>query len=212
MSKKGMLIVVSGPSGSGKGTVVARFRQLYPEIGLSVSATTRAPREILNDKNELVTETDGVQYYFISRNDFEDAVAHGEMLEHTVYCGNYYGTPKREAERIVNSGKDLILEIEVNGGGQVKRLFPDAINVMLIPPSAEALEARLRGRNTESESSIAERLARAKEEMLLIPTYDYVLINEDGKIDECAHALMDIIRAEHHRTGRNLHIMDSFFS
>lgn len=210
MNKTGMLIVVSGPSGSGKGTVVQKFRELYPEIGLSVSATTRAPREIVNKQGELTPEIDGVHYYFISRNDFEDAVAHGEMLEHTVYCGNYYGTPKREAERIVNSGKDLILEIEVDGGAQVKRLFPDTITVMLIPPSLEMLEARLRGRNSESESVIAERLARAKDEIRLLPTYDYVLVNEDGKVEECAHALMDIIRAEHRRASRNLHLTDNF--
>ena len=118
MKSKGSLVVISGPSGSGKGTVVKKLREIMPDVALSVSATTRAPRE---------GEADGREYYFITRDDFEDMVAQGEILEFTSYCGNYYGTPKKEAERITGEGRDLILEIEVDGASQIKRLMPDAV-------------------------------------------------------------------------------------
>ena len=130
-ASKGLLIVISGPAGSGKGTVVKLLREMLPDLGFSVSATTRAPRP---------GEEDGVQYYFMTRDDFEDALSRGEILEHTVYVGNYYGTPKAEVERVLSSGRDLILEIETDGAMQVKRIYPDAVTVMLIPPDAAVLE------------------------------------------------------------------------
>jgi len=201
MQNKGTLVVISGPSGSGKGTVVKRLREIMPEVSLSVSATTRAPRE---------GEADGREYYFITRDDFEDMVAQGEILEFTSYCGNYYGTPKKEAERITGEGKDLILEIEVDGASQIKRLVPDSVTIMLIPPSISILEKRLRGRGTETEQVIANRLARAREEIKLAPTYDYVVVNEDEGIDECAEAIRNIIRAERNKSARMAYITDKF--
>ena len=201
MQNKGTLVVISGPSGSGKGTVVKRLRDIMPEVSLSVSATTRAPRE---------GEADGREYYFITRDDFEDMVAQGEILEFTSYCGNYYGTPKKEAERITGEGKDLILEIEVDGASQIKRLVPDSVTIMLIPPSVSILENRLRGRGTETEQVIANRLARAREEIKLAPTYDYVVVNEDGGIDECAEMIRDIIRAQRSKSARMAYITDKF--
>lgn len=201
MQSKGTLVVISGPSGSGKGTVVKRLREIMPEVSLSVSATTRAPRE---------GEMDGREYYFITRDDFEDMVAQGEILEFTSYCGNYYGTPKKEAERITGEGKDLILEIEVDGASQIKRIVPDSVTIMLIPPSVSVLEARLRGRGTETEQVIANRLARAREEIKLAASYDYVVVNEDGEIDECARTIRDIIRAERSRSARMTYITDKF--
>ena len=201
MQNKGTLVVISGPSGSGKGTVVKRLREIMPEVSLSVSATTRAPRE---------GEVDGREYYFITRDDFEDMVADGEILEFTSYCGNYYGTPKKEAERITGEGRDLILEIEVDGASQIKRMVPDSVTIMLIPPSASILEGRLRGRGTETEQVIANRLARAKEEIKLATSYDYVVVNEEGGIDACAETIRDIIRAERNKSARMTYITDKF--
>ena len=199
---KGMLIVISGPAGSGKGTVVKLLREMLPDLGFSVSATTRAPRP---------GEEDGVHYYFMSRDDFEEALGRGEILEHTVYCGNYYGTPKAEAERIVNSGRDLILEIETDGAMQIKRLYPEAVTVMLIPPNAETLEARLRGRGTETDEVIRARLKKAREEIAVSDRYDYIVVNEDNGADRCAAEIAGILKAEHHRPCRMHAVTDAFF-
>ncbi len=201
MQNKGTLVVISGPSGSGKGTVVKRLREIMPEVSLSVSATTRSPRE---------GEVDGREYYFITRDDFEDMVAQGEILEFTSYCGNYYGTPKKEAERITGEGKDLILEIEVDGASQIKRIVPDSVTIMLIPPTVSILEERLRGRGTETEQVIANRLARARDEIKLASSYDYVVVNEENGIDACAEKIREIIRAERNKSARMTYITDKF--
>lgn len=201
MSSKGSLIVISGPSGSGKGTVVKALKELMPEIGVSVSATTRNPRE---------GEVDGREYFFVSREDFEKMIENGDILEYTTYCTNYYGTPKKEAERITGEGRDLILEIEVDGAGQVKKKFPEAVTVMLIPPSLTVLEERLRGRGTESEDVIQSRLARACEEIKLAYDYDYVVVNENGGVEDCAKQIKRIITAERSRAAKMTEIIDNF--
>ena len=201
VSSKGTLIVISGPSGGGKGTVVKALKEMMPDLGVSVSATTRAPR---------IGETDGVEYFFVSRSDFEKMLCDGEILEHTTYCDNYYGTPKKEAERITEEGRDLILEIEVEGAFQVKEKFPDSVTVMLIPPSLSELEKRLRGRGTESEEVILSRLARAAEEIKLACDYDYVVVNEDGAILECAEQIKRIITAEKNRSFRMKETINNF--
>lgn len=201
MSSKGNLIVISGPSGGGKGTVVKALKDIMPELGVSVSATTRAPRE---------GECDGVEYFFITRDDFEEMVQDGEILEYTTYCGNYYGTPRKEAERITGEGRDLILEIEVDGAAQVKKKFPEAVSIMLIPPSISVLEERLRGRGTESEDVIAKRLARACEEIALASSYDYVVVNENGGVLECAERIRNIIKATGNRADRMTEIINNF--
>lgn len=202
-NKRGILLVISGPAGSGKGTVVRLLREQLPEIGLSVSATTRAPRP---------GEEDGVQYYFMSRDDFEEALTRGEILEHTVYCGNYYGTPKAEVERILSSGHDLILEIETDGAMQVKRLYPDAVAVMLVPPDGQVLEARLRGRGTETDDVIRARMQRAREEIRIADKYDYLVVNGDQQAARCAADIAGILAAEHLRPARMKHITDAFFA
>ena len=203
MSSKGSLVVISGPSGGGKGTVVKALKELMPTLGVSVSATTRGPRE---------GEMDGREYYFVSRETFEGMIAEGEILEYTTYCENYYGTPKKEAERVMGEGRDLILEIEVEGAAQIKKKFPEAVTVMLIPPSLSELEKRLRGRGTEAEEVICSRLARAKEEILLAYDYDYVVVNGDGDIEGCAREIMNIIQSQRSRAPRMKDVIDNFTS
>ena len=190
---KGLLLIVSGPAGSGKGTVnsllLAREDFVY-----SVSATTRSPRP---------GELNGVNYHFISREEFAESLASGDMLEYTEYCGNFYGTPKRRALEILESGKNLILEIEVDGARQVKEKFPDAVLIMLLPPSFSTQEARLRGRATETEEKIKARLARTREELCDLDIYDYIVYNLDGRAADAAEDILAIVRAEKLATGRN---------
>lgn len=184
--EKGLLIVVSGPAGSGKGTVNAKLLQ-SPEYAFSVSATTRAPRP---------GEVNGKNYWYISREEFEGRIARGEMLEHTEYCGNYYGTPKKEAEEVLATGRNLILEIDVRGAMNVKRLYPEAVLIMLLPPSFAVQEARLRGRKTETEEKIRARLDKTREELEQLGKYDYLVINRENGAEECAEDIRAIVRAE----------------
>lgn len=201
--EKGLFIVISGPAGSGKGTVVGLLRKMIPNIGFSVSATTRAPRP---------GEIDGTHYHFISKAEFEEKMAAGEVLEHTLYCGNYYGTLKSEAERVTGEGRDIILEIEVDGAAQVKKLYPESVCIMLLPPDGKTLEARLRGRGTETDEVIKRRLERAKKELEYLPHYDYVVVNGQDAADKCAERIYGIIGAEHSKVFRMKEFTDAFFS
>lgn len=199
--KKGLMIVISGPAGSGKGTVNAHLLATGDFV-YSVSATTRAPRP---------GETDGVNYHFISREDFLSRIDSGAMLEYTEYCGNFYGTPLKEAEEILASGKNLILEIEVEGARNVKKAYPDAVLIMLLPPSFAVQEARLRGRGTETEEKIRLRLERTREEIAQASVYDYVVYNHDGKDTEAAEEICAIVRAEQAAMKRNRDRVDTYF-
>ena len=200
MINKGLMIVVSGPAGSGKGTVNAHLIATG-DYCFSVSATTRAPRP---------GEIDGVNYHYISKEEFQSRIASGDMLEYTEYCGNYYGTPKKEAEAVLASGKNLLLEIEVEGARNIKAKYPDAVLVLLLPPSHSVQEQRLRSRGTESEEKILLRLARAKEEITFADCYDYVVYNYDGRDKEAAAQILAIVEAEKASIKRNTNVVQKF--
>ena len=199
--KKGLLVIISGPAGSGKGTIVKRVRELAP-FDFSVSATTRSPRK---------GEEEGVHYYFVTKEDFEKKIAEGEMLEYAQYIGNYYGTPKKPVEEALAQGKNIILDIEVKGALQVKEKMPDAVMIYVLPPDYETLLARIRGRGTETEEIIQKRMLEARTEIKTFPKYDYVVINRENGIDEAANDVLSILRAENMRTSRNAEISETFF-
>lgn len=199
--EKGLLVVVSGPAGSGKGTVLPKV-MAAGGFRYSVSATTRAPRP---------GERDGVNYHFLDREAFEASISAGEMLEYTTYCGNYYGTPKKEAEAVLATGCNLLLEIEVEGAANVKAAYPDAVLIMLLPPSFAAEEARLRGRGTESEEKIRARLDQARYEVQQAPSYDYLVYNRDGEADRAAEDILTIVRAERMRAARHPEAVTEYF-
>lgn len=184
MNRERYLVVVSGPSGAGKDTVVKKLRQDHPEIEFSVSATTRAMR---------AGEQDGIDYHYMTNPEFERRIAAGEILEYTNYCGNYYGTPRSEVDRRIAEGRTVVLVIEVEGAGNIKRIYPDATAVFICPPSLEELERRLRDRGTETEESIRRRLTRAREELALAGGYDAQVVNDT--VGQCAEDLYRIIRA-----------------
>ena len=198
--KKGLMLVVSGPAGCGKGTVNQHLLKTG-DYSFSVSATTRAPRP---------GETNGIHYHFISRDDFLQRINSGDMLEYTEYCGNFYGTPKKEAEEVLDSGKNLLLEIEVEGARNIKEKYPDAVLILLLPPSHAVQEQRLRGRGTEKEEKILERLERAKTEIKFANCYDYVVYNHDGRDKEAAEQILAIVSAERAAVKRNPDIEKKF--
>ena len=199
----GIPFVLSGPSGCGKGTIVKALLKNHADaFALSVSATTRAPR---------VGEVDGVHYYFITREEFERRIDDQQILEYTSYCGNYYGTPKKELYERTVSGVNVILEIEVEGAMNVRRLCPEAVLIYVLPPDAETLEARLRGRGTNTEEDIANRLATAREEIRCLPDYDYIVINENDGAEAAADEIVNIIASEQHKVSRNLENAIHFF-
>lgn len=199
---KGLMIVISGPAGSGKGTVNSHLLK-RDDFRFSVSATTRAPRP---------GEVDGVNYHYISKDEFLSRIDSGDMLEYTEYCGNYYGTPKKEAEEVLASGSNLLLEIEVEGARNIKAKYPEAVLILLLPPSHSVQEQRLRSRGTETEDKILLRLARAKEEIEFATCYDYVVYNHDGRDGEAAEQILAIVEAEKASVRRNPNIVQKFLS
>ena len=187
---KGILIVVSGFSGAGKGTLMKKLLETYDNYALSVSATTRAPRQ---------GETHGKEYFFKSVEEFEKMIAQDELIEYAKYVDNYYGTPESYVTSQLEAGRDVILEIEIQGALKVKEKYPDALLLFVTPPSAEELKARLIGRETESMEVIEARMKRAIEEAQYMDSYDYLIVNDD--IDTCMEEMHQVIQAEHKKVN-----------
>lgn len=191
MSKRGVLVVISGFSGVGKGTVVKKLMEQYEQYALSISATTRSPRE---------GEQEGVHYFYKTREEFEQMIADDALIEYACYVNNYYGTPKSYVEEMLASGKDVILEIELQGALKVKEKFPDTLLLFIAPPNGDVLKERLVGRGTETDDVIADRLARACEEVEWMESYDYIIVND--VLDECVKETHQIIQNEHAKAFR----------
>lgn len=185
MNKKGIITVISGFSGAGKGTIVRELVEKY-DYAISISATTRVPRD---------GEQDGVHYFFRTREEFEQMIRNDQLMEYAQYVDNYYGTPKDYVMRQLDKGIDVILEIEMQGALQVKERFPEVTLVFVTPPSAEELRRRLTTRGTETPEVIEKRLARAKEECAFMEKYDYIVVND--KLDECVEQIHQLIQSVH---------------
>ena len=198
MKRKGCLIVVSGPSGTGKGTVCSALLEKYKEIAYSISATTRQPR---------TGEVDGVNYYFLAKNVFEKMIEDGELLEWAEVYGNYYGTPLKKIQERLADGQDILLEIDTQGAMSVKEKFPDEIYIYIMPPSLKELERRLKTRGTDSAESIECRLKSAAGEMEIAERYNYIVVNE--QVEQAVEQIAAIVDAEHCRVGRNKEIIDN---
>lgn len=189
---EGLLVVISAPSGGGKGTIIKELFAKDDNLVLSVSATTRSPRP---------GEEHGKQYYFLQKEEFEELISQGKMLEYAQYVGNYYGTPREPVEQWMAQGKDVVLEIEVQGGAQIKKLMPGCVSIFILPPSMEVLEKRLRDRGTEEDATVRKRLEKAREEIPHAKDYDYVVFND--RLEDAVEDLRAILRAEKRKYHRN---------
>ncbi len=201
MSEQGILIVVSGFSGAGKGTLIKAMLEKYHNYALSISATTRMPRE---------GEEDGREYFFVTRERFEQMIQDEQLIEYAQYVNNYYGTPRQYVFQQMADGKDVILEIEIQGALKIKKRFPEALLLFVMPPSADELKRRLVGRGTETMEVIDQRLHRAAEEAEGMTSYDYILIND--KLDACVEAMHQLIQAQHRRVSSNLDFIEQMKS
>ncbi len=198
MKRKGILIVVSGFSGAGKGTLMKQLVRTYENYALSVSMTTRSPRP---------GEEEGKEYFFVSREEFEKKIEQDGLVEYALYCDNYYGTPREYVERQLEKGRDVILEIEIQGALKIKKKFPSAVLMFVMPPSIGELKKRLEGRGTESPEVISKRLKRAAEEAEGIEQYDYIVIND--KLEECVLKMHTLILAAHDAPVRNKEFIEN---
>ncbi|WP_322173796.1 guanylate kinase [Acutalibacter caecimuris] len=189
---RGLLLVVSAPSAGGKGTILKEWFRQDQNLRMSVSATTRPPRP---------GEENGREYYFISRKEFQGLVDSGSMLEHAEYVGNCYGTPKAPVEKWLSEGWDVVLEIDVQGGAQIKKLAPDCVSVFITPPSMEVLEQRLRDRGTEDDATVRKRLETARRELPHAEQYDYVVVND--RLEDAVADMQAILRSEKCKCARN---------
>lgn len=197
MYQEGLLVVVSGPSGSGKGTILNLLMKQNDKVRSSISATTRKPRE---------GEADGVNYFFKSIDEFQEMIKKQELIEWVEYCNNYYGTPRAYIENTKNQGFDVILEIEVEGAVNIKKKYPDCVLVFILPPSFDELKKRIENRGTENDKVIEQRLERAKKEIEYIKYYDYVIIND--VLQDAVDNLNSILKSERFKFSRNADILN----
>ena len=194
---KGTLFIVSGPSGSGKDTVLGRLLAAHPEIQLSISSITRPMRQ---------GEVEGEKYHFITREAFEQMLRENALLESNVYLGNYYGTPRAPVEAAIAAGRDMILEIDVNGAAKVRAQLPEAVSIFIMPPSLEVLEQRLSGRGTEDAETVRGRLKEAVGEIARAVDYDYIVVNDD--LDEAVESLTAVIVGQRAKIARQKYLID----
>lgn len=199
MNRRGILIVLSGPSGAGKGTVLAKATQLNKDLKISISCTTRSPRE---------GEVDGVDYYFKTREEFLQMVHNNELLEYANVFENLYGTSRRFVEDCLRRGQNVVLEIDVQGALKVKKAMPSAVMVFIVPKDQKILNERLIGRGTETENQLDIRIGKAKEEIAQASHYDYIIINDT--VDQCCEDFLNIIKVEKLRVVNNKSIIKSF--
>ena len=197
LNERGILTVVSGFSGSGKGTLMRELLKHYDCYVLSISATSRKPRP---------GEKEGESYFFKTREEFEEMIRKGELLEHAEYVGNYYGTPKKFVDEKLAEGKDVILEIEIDGAMQIRDKYPDALLVFVTPPDAKKLRRRIESRGTEDKENIEKRMRRAEMESYGMSGYDYIVVNDD--LEECTRLLHEIIQASHYRPEHQREFLD----
>lgn len=190
--QQGVLAVVSGFSGAGKGTVMKALMEKYDNYALSISATTRDPRP---------GETDGREYFFVTEDAFEDMISKNQLIEYAKYVNHYYGTPREYVESKMREGQDVILEIEIQGAQKIREQYPGVLLIFMVPPSAEDLKKRLAGRGTESAEVIEKRLKRAREESESMDSYDYILVND--RVEDCVERLHGLIQSQHLRAGEN---------
>ncbi len=198
MKRKGILVVVSGFSGAGKGTLMEQLLKTYDNYSLSISMTTRAPRP---------KEQEGREYFFVTKESFEGEIKQDGLIEYATYCENYYGTPRKYVEEQLNMGKDVILEIEIQGALEIKEKFPTALLLFVMPPSAKELENRLTKRGTEPPEVIEKRLSRATEEAQGIEKYDFIVVNDD--LESCTRQLHNLITAAHDAPIRNKEFIEN---
>lgn len=200
---QGLPIVISAPSGTGKGTVIPLVLKRMRHMFYSISCTTRPPRP---------KERHGENYYFIGRDEFEQRIADGLMLEYNEYVGNLYGTPKKETDEKLAAGMDVLFELDVNGAMNLRKSMPGAVLIMIMPPDYKTLETRLRGRGTDQDHVIENRMKTSLREIEYFSRYDYFVVNETGKPDLAAKEIAGIIEAERHKTFRFPHYTNQFFT
>lgn len=198
---QGLLLVMSGPSGAGKGTICNLLRQALPDLAYSVSVTTRAPRD---------GEVEGKDYFFKTVAQVKDMIFRGELLEYAQVYGNYYGTPKPYVQQLLNEGKDVLLEIDIQGALQIKKVFPDGVFVFVIPPSLEELRARIYKRGTDSEEVIEKRLKAATSELSYASEYDYIVVNDVA--EKAVQRVLTLLEAERFRAGRTFFLVDKMIN
>lgn len=194
---KGRLYIISGPSGCGKDTILAGLFKIFPDLLFSISSITRDKRE---------GEVEGEKYNFIALDKFESMIENDQLLEYNLYIGNYYGTPKEPVIKAIESGKDMVIEVDVNGAANIRKSMPEAVSVFILPPSLKELEKRLIERGTETPEKIAERLSCARREISRATEYDYILINDN--IDEAIECFADILRTDKLKADRNFDLVN----